>query len=386
VVISVLAAGAYLLLGKSGALSGGVEGGNGKKATAITGIVNPPPDNNIPFPPDSSQPPVYNTPVPGYGTITTPFSPSPYLIGLINDKYANNPPPLTKKDAAYEAGTQEMFKGFNYPAMVKTGGGYGYYDQQIYTPVEDMGKGILNERLNQVIVAPQSYVDSIPAAIPMKKEEAAMQNMFKGFNSTTMTQTNSGDGKTTQQIYSPDKSIGTGTLNERLNQVIVAPQSYLDSVSTPTKKEIVAVPYLSFGVGGLGTNTNTGFTPINALNGNSSVFSVHAAAPKTYSPSYYESIAEDLLAATPQSPLAAIAPTPTKKEASAGTFSVSTGGANMPSAGTPVYLSPGQNLSTFKPVITTVRSTPTTTTKKTINSTVQNTAPKYSGKQYGGWG
>jgi hypothetical protein len=184
---------AYFLLGGSSSLGGGASGSGGKKATAITGIVQPgQPGTN---PPDSgSTPPSYNTTVPGYGNIATPFVPSPYLVGLIAQKYATNPPPVTKKEAIYEAGTQAMFKGFNYPDMTKTSGGYGYTDQQ---------------------------------------------------------------------IYSPTKDIGTGVLNERLNQVIVAPQSYVDSVSTPTKKDIVAVPYYSFGVGGIGLNTNSGFTPIN---------------------------------------------------------------------------------------------------------------------------
>jgi hypothetical protein len=250
VVITALAAGAYLLLGGSGALSGGVEGGNGKKATAITGIT-PPNDggggSTTPTTPTTpiTPPPSYNTPIPNYGNITTPFEPSPYLLGLIAQKYApasvasTNPPPITKKEVAYEAGTQAMFQGFNYPDMVKTSGGYGYTDQQIYTPVADMGKGILNERLNQVIVAPQSYVDSIPAAIPTKKDIVAVP--YLSFNAIG--------------------GVGYNT-NGGGFEPISTPAPTVTTTKKDTATNIVAVPYLSFGVGGIGLNTNSGFTPV----------------------------------------------------------------------------------------------------------------------------
>lgn len=86
IVIGALAAGAYLLLGGSGAF-GGAEGGGSKKATAITGVVpgfdgggSPPGGGGSPSYPETPSAP------------SAPFQPSQYLLDLISQKY--NPSPV----------------------------------------------------------------------------------------------------------------------------------------------------------------------------------------------------------------------------------------------------------------------------------------------------
>jgi hypothetical protein len=87
VVIGALAAGAYLLL-RSG-VGGGAEGGGTKKATAITGVVpgfdggGSPGFGGVPSYPETPSAP------------SAPFQPSPYLLGLIAQKY-NTPTPAEK--------------------------------------------------------------------------------------------------------------------------------------------------------------------------------------------------------------------------------------------------------------------------------------------------
>lgn len=144
--------GAFLLLGGSEILSGGASGSGGKKATAITGFIDNPSQPETPTTPEN---PISKKEV---VEPTTPFQPSEYLLNLINERYTNNPPAVTPKQAAYEKGTQKMFNDFGYPEMVKISGGYGYDQQQVYVSKKDVGVAGASSK---VIVAPQSYVDRV---------------------------------------------------------------------------------------------------------------------------------------------------------------------------------------------------------------------------------
>jgi hypothetical protein len=101
VVIGALAAGAYLLLSGSG-IGGGAEGSGSKKATAITGIN--PTDPTTPSNPTAPSAPTIWDPTPTSNQ--APFQPSPYLLGLIAQKYAapqnNNTvlTPMSKKESS----------------------------------------------------------------------------------------------------------------------------------------------------------------------------------------------------------------------------------------------------------------------------------------------
>lgn len=270
-------AAAFFLLGGADAVFGGVEGGNGKKATAITGITPPndgggsttPTNPTTPTTP-TNPPPSYNTTIPNYGNITTPFEPSPYLLGLINQKYADQKNTAMAIDQLKNTGLSDI----KYIGTDKyTGTRNGYFIE-----------GDLTSKKLQI--------DPI-----------------------------------TQQAYTHD----TGGIGP---EVLYTEKS---KKQQPVNN-IVGVPYLGFGIGGFGYNTNNGFIPIN---------------------------------------------TATKKENSSGSFSVSSGGENKPSAGTTVFLSPGQDLSNFKP------PTSSSSSKKSSGgSSSSNTsrAGGESGGSYGGWG
>lgn len=155
----------FLLTGSNGSGGGGTSPDASKKATVISGIVVPEPTPQY-TPAPSNQPAPYN-PVP-QNFIPTEYlmnNPDPSQLPFQPSQYILDQMEQSKKAQSYEAGTQQMFKNFGYSEMYKTSGTNEYDEQQIYSSIptkKDMTTSeILAQRQDQVIVAPQSYVDMV---------------------------------------------------------------------------------------------------------------------------------------------------------------------------------------------------------------------------------